>query len=197
MGEVHTFLPRLTVNELFVRDLMKADPPCFSLGYVEESGIQSGFIALRPEEPIPNTSTDQGFRFGHSVLGHEENPVLHFAFEFYGHTIYHGLVRPENPIIQAVLDTMIETEDYFFFAVNPDQTATAFRSKLEHTDLASLKTNRDQFRNENCTSDQYDRSVKAFSRNPDPPGQVMEWVCRHNWDYLDLTEHRLVLNPKS
>jgi len=196
MGDVHTFLPRLTLNQLFVRDLMAANSPCFALGYLEERGSKSGFIALRPEVPIPTTSTQQGFRFGHSVLGLEGNPVLHFAFEFYGHTIYHGLVSPGNPIIQAVLTTMLETEDYFFFAINPDQTVTTFRSKLESTDLAGLRTNREQFKNESCTPEQYERSVKAFSKKPDPPGQVMEWVCRNNWDYLDLKKYPLELTPK-
>ena len=196
MGDVHNYLPKLTVNKLFIRDLMAANTPCFALGYVEDRGSKCGFIALRPEIPIPSGSTEQGFRFGHSVLGIEKSQVLHFAFEFYGHAIYHGLVSPGNPIIQAVLDTMLETKDYFFFAINPDQTVTAFRSCLEHSDLVGLKTNREQFKNESCTPEQYERSVSAFSKKPDPPGQVMEWVCRNDWDYLDLTKYRLDLNPK-
>jgi len=128
-------LPILTLNELFVRDLMSAIPPCFALGYVEERGTVSGFLALRPEKSIPSTSTQQGFRFGHSVLGLNECPVFHFAFEFYGHAIYHSLVNPGNSIAKRVLSTMIETEDYFFFAINPDQTVTAFRSHLEYENL--------------------------------------------------------------
>ena len=195
MGEVHNFLPRLTVNKLFIQDLMAASTPCFALGCVEERGARSGFIALRPEEPIPQSSTGQGFNFGHSVLGIEGSPVLHFGFEFYGHRVYHGLVIPGNPLIQAIIDTMLETKDYFFFAINPDQTATAFRSQLEYNNLAGLKTNREQFSSESCTPDQYELAVKKFTEKPDPPGQVMEWVCRNNWDYLDLTKHRLDLNP--
>ncbi len=196
MGDVHTYLPRLTVNELFIRDLMAANPPCFALGYVQEREVKSGFIALRPETPIPNDSTQQGFRFGHSVLAIEEKPVLHFAFEFYGHAIYHGLVPPGNPIIQAVIATMLETEDYFVFAINPDQTVTAFRSQLEHQDLAGLRTNNEQFCDEGCSPEQYERAVKAFTKNPDPPGQVMEWVCRNDWDYLDLAKYPLELTPR-
>jgi hypothetical protein len=96
MGDVHTFLPILTLNALFIRDLMAADPPCFALGYVEERGSTSGFIALRPAASIPSASTQQGFRFGHSVLGLENSPVLHFAFEFYGYAMYHGLVNPKK-----------------------------------------------------------------------------------------------------
>ena len=196
MGDVYTFLPILTLNALFVRDLMAAEPPCFALGYVEERGSTSGFIALRPAESIPCASTQQGFRFGHSVLGLENSPVLHFAFEFYGCAMYHGLVNPGSPLVQLVLSTMIETEDYFFFAINPDQSVTAFRSQLECADLAGLKTNQEHFKDASCTDEQYERVFKAFSKNPDPPGQVMDWVCREDLDYLDLTEHRLELNPR-
>jgi len=196
MADVHTFLPKLTLDELFVHDLMKAEAPCFALGYVEERGLISGFLVLRPKEPIPQASTQQGFRFGHSVIGLADSPELHFAFEFYGHATYYGMVNPGNVNVQSVLATMIETEDYFFFAINPDQTVTAFRSQLAHEDLVGLKSNQDRFGNTNCSSERYEKTVSAFSQHPDPPGQVMEWVCRDNPVYLDLTEHRLALNPR-
>ena len=196
MGEVHTYLPRLTVNELLIHDLMAANPPCFALGYVQERGSKSGFIALRPEAPIPAISTAQGFRLGHAVLGSSANPVLHFAFEFYGHATYHCLVPAGNPLIQAVISTMLETEDYFFFAIDPDQTVTLFRSQLEAFDLVGLRTNQAQFGEATCTSEQYEKTVNAFTRYPDPPGIVMEWVCRNNWDYLDLTRFPLELTPR-
>lgn len=102
---------------------------------------------------------------------------------------------PSNPIVQAVISRMLETEDYFFFAINPDQSVTAFRSHLEAADLAGLRTNRDRFKEAHASSEDYERAVNAFTKRPDPPGQVMEWVCRHNWEYLNLTEHRLDLTP--
>jgi len=196
MGDLHLFLPKLTLNELFVRDLMAASPPCFAMGYVEERGSISGFLAMRPDENIPQASTKQGFRFGHSVLGIGDSQILQFVFEFYGHATYHSLVNPENPIVQSVLATMVDTKDYFFFAINPDQTVTAFRSKLEYSDLAGLKTNQERFKEANCPPERYEKALNRFSKNPDPPGQVMEWVCRDNPDYLDLTENRLELNPR-
>jgi hypothetical protein len=177
--------------------MMVAEPPCFALGYVEAQGEVCGFLALRPEAPIPATSTRQGFRFGHSALGTEDGPVLHFAFDFYGHKTYHGLVNPGNPIVKSVLATMIEKEDYFFFALNPDQTVTVFRSKLEHQNLAGLKTNQKRFSNACCSDEQYESVFQTFSKNPNPPGQVMTWVCRDNPEYLDLTEHRLELQPRA
>ena len=96
MGEIHNFLPRLTVNQLLIRDLMAAQAPCFALGYVEDRKEKCGFIAVRPESPIPNQVTQRGMNFGHSVLGTSQYKVLHFGFEFYGHATYHGLVRRKS-----------------------------------------------------------------------------------------------------
>lgn len=134
--------------------------------------------------------------FGHSVLGTSQYKVLHFGFEFYGHATYHGLVPAGNPIIQAVIATMLDTQDYFFFAINPDQTVTAFRSQFEAQDLAGLRTNQEQFGEDSCSLEQYESAVKTFTKNPDPPGTVMNWVCRNNWDYLDLKKYPLDLNPR-
>ena len=196
MSNVHVLLPTLTLNRLFVTDLMAAETPCFALGYVEERQSISGFLALRPDETIPSVSTDQGFRFGHSVLGLGGSPVLQFVFEFYDHARYHALVNPGNPIVQAVLSTMVETEDYFFFAINPDQTVTAFRSYLESPDLVGLRTNLEHFRRVTCMPAQYEKACRAFAKDPQPPGRILDWVCRDNFEYLDLTRHRLDLNPK-
>ena len=185
----------LVVNKLFIRDLMQAAAPCFALGYVEVEGLKTGFIALRPETSIPRTSTDQGFRLGHSVLGVEGKPVLHFCFEFYGHATFHGLVPPNNPIAREVISSMLETEEYFFFAINPDQTVTAFRAGFG--DPAGLRKNREEFGDKSCSLEQYEKMVKSFTKNPKPQGQVMEWVCRDNPDYLDLVQYPLELTPRA
>ena len=82
MGEVHNYLPRLTVSQLFIRDLMAAQSPCFALGYVENRSEKCGFIAIRPETSIPDQVTQRGMNFDHSVLGTHEYKVFHFGFEF-------------------------------------------------------------------------------------------------------------------
>ena len=128
------------------------------------------FFAESGSYPIPAASTNQGFRFGHSMLGLGDHHILHFAFEFYGHTTYHGLVNPSNPIVQAMIARMLETEDYFFFAINPDQTVTAFRSHLEIADLAGLRTNQAQFADAACPPEVYEQAVTAFRAKPTPPG---------------------------
>ncbi|PHM70003.1 hypothetical protein [Xenorhabdus kozodoii] len=197
MGEVHNYLPHLTVNQLLIHNLMTAKAPCFALGYVEDRKEKRGFIAIRPEIPIPNHITQQGMNFGHSVLGTSQYKVLHFGFKFYGNATYHGLVPAGNPIIQAVISTMLDTQDYFFFAINPDQTVTAFRSQFEVSNLAGLRANQILLGDDSCSLEQYESAVELFTKKPDPPGTVMTWVCRNNWDYLDLKKYPLDLNPRS
>jgi len=167
------------------------------MGYVEARKEKCSFIAVRPESPIPNQVTQKGMNFGHSVLGTSQFKVLHFGFEFYGNATYYGLVPVGNPIIQAVISTMLDTQDYFLFAINPDQTVTAFRSQFEAPDLVGLRTNQEQFGEDSCSSEQYERAVETFTKKPDPPVIVMNWVCSNNWDYLDLKKYPLDLNPRS
>jgi hypothetical protein len=46
------------------------------------------------------------------------------------------------------------------------------------------------------TSDrQCEQAVSAFRKNPNPPGVLLDWVCRDNVEFLDLASDRLDLNP--
>jgi hypothetical protein len=194
MSNIHPLRPRLTVNRQFLSDFLAAETPCFALGLVEERRRQCGFMALRLDEPLPPQISDAGFRFGHSLYGSADFETVHFAFQFYGFKTYNVLVNPNNPIVQAVLATMVESGDYFFFAVS-DGSATAFRSEIGQADLAGLKTNFPRIRRSATTDAQYRRAVASFGKNPDPPGAMLHWVCRDRDDYLDLTTDRFELTP--
>ncbi|MEQ1977619.1 hypothetical protein [Xenorhabdus sp. SGI240] len=87
---------------------------------------------------------------------------------------------------------MCESGDYFFFAINPNQEVTAFRAQLQNEDLARLRRNPQRFGDTHCTPEEYNATVK----NPDPPGQVMQWIFRNNWAYLDLEKHALELHQR-
>jgi len=67
MNNVHTFVPKLTVNRSFMYDFVDAEAPCFALGLVEERKQTCGLLALRPGEPIPPAVSSAGFSFGHSL----------------------------------------------------------------------------------------------------------------------------------
>src|SRR6202035_1475360 len=61
--------------------------------------------------------------------------------------------------------------------------------------LAGLSTNLRQIQGSTTTDGQYQRALAQFRRRPNPAGQVLNWVCRDNLSYLDLTENRLEMDP--
>ena len=115
MGEVHNYLPRLTVNELLIRDLIAEQTPCFAMGYVEDRKEKCGFIALRPEEPIPYQVTRQGMNFGHSVLGTDQ-------YKFVWVNVFELPIRMGDELIEAsiaMLRVIAGPISYFF--IRPSQ----------------------------------------------------------------------------
>lgn len=192
--KVSAFRAPMTVNSKFMADFVAADAPCFALGLVEERKRRSGFLALRPDRPIPAHVTDMGFRLGFGLIGTNDFEVIDFAFEFYGHALYHALLNPNNRVVREVLATMVEAQDYVFFTVNTGGrgAATCFRSELG---VAGFAENMARIQCSTTTEAQYRRVVEGFSRRPEPPGVMLNWVCRDNRDYLDLTHHRLEMSP--
>ena len=188
-------LSALTVNRSFMREFIEAGTPCFALGLVEEQGQQCGFLALRPEEEIPPEIADSGFAFGHSLYGSSSFEVLHFAFEFYGFQTYNVLLNPNNPLVRAVLEIMVEGGDYFFFALSESGRVAAFRTEIGQETLSQVKANLSRLRQSTTTESQYELARCAFEESPEPEGILLNWVCRDNIDYLDLSEDRLDLTP--
>ena len=70
----------------------------------------------------------------HSLIGTSDYLVIQFVFEFYGFGRYNVLINPNNSIVQTILSKMIKSGDYFFFAINPDQTVVTFRAKIDQGD---------------------------------------------------------------
>lgn len=189
-------LPVLTVNRSFMQAFIEAETPCCALGLVEEGGEPCGLLALRPDEEIPYDVLDMGFNFGHSLLGTSTYEVIHFAFEFYGFKTYNLLLNPNNLVVQAVVEQMIEGGDYFFFALSEQGRVTSFRAEIGREYLEGLKDNLPRIRN-STTHDEYHRDLTAFAENPDPPGTLLHWVCQDDTAFLDLSTDRLDLNPAS
>ncbi len=188
-------LPPLAVNRRFMSEFIAADPPCLALGLVEVGNTRCVLVAMRPEEALPRSVTACGFGFGHSLYGASSWEVVHSAFAFYGHATYNALINPSDPVAKAVLDTMVGTSDYFFFAPSPDRTTTAFRSSVGTGNLAGLKANMARIRHSKTNEAQYRLAVSQFGKRPEPPGTLLTWVCGGNTDHLDLVHDRLVLRP--
>jgi hypothetical protein len=69
------------------------------------------------------------------------------------------LVNPNNRLVKKVLMRMVECGDYFFFAISPNQTVTAFRPEIWQKNLAGLSTNLRQIQGSTTTDAQYQRAL--------------------------------------
>lgn len=188
-------LPQLRINRAFMEDFSGAETPCFALGLVAVDGEQTGFLAMRPKQAIPREVLDGGFQFGHALFGTNQVVLSQFVFRFYGHTLYQALVNPAHPMVRSILATMIARGDYLFFALNPGEQVSVYRSEIGADNLAGMRDNLPMMQAATTTHDQYEQGVRAFARNPAPEGMLMNWVCRDNLDYLDLTNNAVVLGP--
>jgi len=195
MADARPQLPELAVNRPFMTAFLAEEPPCLALGMVEEGAIRCAMVALRLDRALPRQVSAGGFSFGHALFGGGTWEVVHFAFAFYGFATYNVLINPSDPVAQAVLDAMVTSGDYFFFALDGDRRATAFRSSIGRDNLAGLKTNMHRIRGSATTEAQYCEAVTQFATRPEPPGTLLSWVCRGKPEYLDLERDRLVLRP--
>jgi hypothetical protein len=104
-------------------------------------------------------------------------------------------VNPSNPLVRAVLNKMIANRDYYFLALNPNGDVRVFRAASGEENLAGLKANLPRMLRSTTTDAQYRQAVSAFQKTPDPPGVLLDWVCRDRIEHLDLSSDRLDLNP--
>jgi hypothetical protein len=98
-------------------------------------------------------------------------------------------------MVKTVLNIMTENKDYFFFVLNPDNKAITFRSVMETENLAGLKDNMPKIMDANTTDDEYNKISESFKKNSTSKENILNWVCRNNIYYLDLSEDRIEINP--
>src|SRR2546426_1957558 len=195
MSPVSPLRPALVVNRLFMQELLAAEPPCFALGMVEERQRLCGMLALRLDQEMPVTVAAGGFEFGHALFGTTTFVVLHLVFAFPGFQTYNVLINPHNPLVQAVLRTMLDDGDYFFFALNAQGHVTAFRADIGSEGLAVLRANRARLQSSTTTEGQYQQALTSFAAHPDPAGILLHWVCPDHVASVDLTTNRMALTP--
>ena len=195
MRHARPTLPALTVNRQFMSEFVAAEAPCLALGLVEVEGSQCALVALHLNQTLPPEVSAAGFAFGHALFGGESWEVVHFAFEFYGFATYNVLINPSDPVARLVLNTMVETGDYFFFALTGNHRVTAFRSAIAKDNLAGLKANMARLQGSTTSDAQYRQAASQFEKRPVPPGTLLTWVCREDTGYLDLAQDPLVLSP--
>ena len=134
------------------------------------------------------------FEFGHTLFGTTTFVVLHFVVAFPRFQTYNVLINPTNLVVQAVLRTMLDDGDYFFFALQPQGQVTAFRRGEAGSDsLAVLRANRTRLQTSTTTDAQYQQALTSFAARPDPAGVLLPGVGRETVAALDLTTERLTL----
>ena len=159
MSAPQSVRPALVVNRRFMQAFLAAAPPCMALGMVEVQQQLCGMLALRLDEVIPAPVADRGFEFGHTLFGTTTFVVLHFVFAFPGFQTYNVLINPNNLVVQAVLRTMLDDGDYFFFALQPQGQVTAFRAEIGSEGLAVLRANRPRLQASTTTDAQYQQAL--------------------------------------
>ena len=162
---------------------------------VEECQRLCGMLALRLDQEMPAAVADGGFEFGHALFGTTAFVVLHLVFAFPGFQTYNVLINPNNPLVQAVLRTMLDDGDYFFFALTSQGQVIAFRAEIESDGLAVLRANRARLQQATTTDNQYQRALTSFAAHPDSVGILLPWVCRETVAAVDLTTNRMALTP--
>ena len=193
---VQHLLPRLTLHRQFAEDLWAAKAPCFALGMVEERQEPMGLLALRPPKAMPKEAMALGFNFGHTLVGNADFEVVQLFFEVYGFATYSVLLNPNNPLVKQVLSHMLASKQYFFLALAPDATVTAFRAEFEADRLAGLREHWPRLQNSRTNDLQYQKAVKAIQKQTQDPDALLTWVCRDHVDCLDPRKDPLELTPR-
>ena len=169
MSNVYPLLPKLTLNRRFLQDFLAEAAPRFALGMIEERKQPYAVLALRPGVTIPPDITDRGFEFGHSRQGSTEYELIHFAFEFRGFETYNVLLNPNNPLVLAVVRSMVEQGGYFVLAIDDHQQVTAFRADIGQPGLIGLTDNYRRIQQSSTTEAQYRKALVQYIRRPHLP----------------------------
>ena len=139
MSKVYRLLTKLTLNRRFAQDFLDAPPePCCALSVIEEREQVLPLVAFRPGVVLPYGVAEQGFDFGHSVLGGDSYEIVHFAFKFRGFCTYDVLVNPSDPVVREVIRHLVEHRCYVVLAVDPDQHVAAFKAGVGEVTCPAL-----------------------------------------------------------
>lgn len=93
---------------------------------------------------------------------------------------------------------MVDSGEFFFFALDGNRSATTFNADLgrgRDADRAGLRRNLPRILRAATTEAQYQDALARFRANPDPPGTLLNGVCRNDERYLDPIADRLEMTP--
>jgi hypothetical protein len=105
------------------------------------------------------------------------------------------LLNPNSPVVRSVLAHMLDSGDYFILVLGASDVQV-FRSDVGDDSLVWLQAFLPRLLASRTTAEQHRKAVAAFRRNPQPPGQVLHWICGDDAKYLDLSGDRVELTPR-
>ena len=68
----------------------------------------------------------------------------------------------------------------------------AFRAEIEQDLLVGLRANLFRVEFSTTTEAEYERAIETFARDAEPPGTMLNWVCRENVDCLNVQDDPLI-----
>ncbi len=188
--------PQLTINRKFMLAFADEDAPCVAPAFVVTQGSRCAMLGLRLSEPLPHSLSGGSFEFGYALRGTSSWEVVHLVFTFSGFLTFHALLNPSDPVVQAVLAIMVETGRYMVFVLEPDQSVLAFHAPMDGDSLASLKGHLARLRKSSTTEAQYRSALAQFEQDPQPPGVVLDWVCRGERNALEPQRDPFVVGKR-
>lgn len=183
--------PQLTTNSRLMRDFIALTTPRCALGLLEENGAIGAFFAVCPTQTIRARDARVTFSHGHAIWGWPGREVLQFGFTFFEHFTLNVLVNPANVAVQRALTVMLARRHYFVIAIRPEHRPTVFRADLTRDSFERLTAFGRRAHCSAATETEYQDIVKQFRKKPTPQGEVLEWVCRDDVEYLDLAHNRI------
>ena len=194
MTKLSPLVHKFTLNGEFVEDFLAQKPLSFALGMLKYRKRRFAVLALRTLTSVPADIAASGFKLGHSLLAEADCEVIQFAFDFAAFGAYDVLLNPQDPSVRAVVGSMLKQGLYFILTMDPADAVTVFREGFNQQDLIALKSNMRRIRRSSTTEMQYAKVLSQFRLRPDPPGSILDWVCRDNPAYLDPTQFPLELS---
>lgn len=188
-------LPPLTIHAGMVGDLFAAGCDGLAMGLVQMEGVEYGLLALILAGELPEMAG--GFELGHRVLATDSYEVVQLTLQLDRQRTYHVLVNPASIVVQRTLAAMLQKGVYFIVFVTPEGAASVFQSQGDPDDLDGLRANWDRLLRSKTSEAEYQRTVVAFGRNPDPLGELLEWIGSTDPSQLEIQSDPLVMRSNS
>ncbi len=173
--------PPITISYQLAEALVDGPSPAFAIGICEEGGEQSGLMAIRVDEDLPEgLGIHAPMRIGHSLVASTRTdvPLPYFNFSFPGFRDFDVILKPDDPVVRKVLGMIVVTQRYFMLVIGRNHSATAFGGEATPSNFVGLADNLPRLLVANLTEADYQRALSSETQLSRTPVQRMHWVAR-------------------